>query len=209
MHIEYPEFTHAARPHIQDSLNTIISRWMLSPFIQDSPAIDISPLMNHFLKAYSQTIASFPEYRVGWSLERHVTIVNETADILTLAFFENSYTGGAHPNSTLHYSNIDLFTGRELTMLSILADGGKRRLTALADSIFRRNRMLTKKADLQEAGYWFEDNTFRLNQNFGLRKDGLVLYFNAYDIASYAAGPTEILIRYDLLTGIVDLSRRQ
>ena len=146
---------------------------------------------------------------MGWSLERHVTIVNETADILTLAFFENSYTGGAHPNSTLHYSNIDLFTGRELTMLSILADGGKRRLTALADSIFRRNRMLTKKADLQEAGYWFEDNTFRLNQNFGLRKDGLVLYFNAYDIAPYAAGPTEILIRYDLLTGIVDLSRRQ
>jgi hypothetical protein len=36
-----------------------------------------------------------------------------------------------------------------------------------------------------------------MNDNYGFTTQGIVFVFNSYEIASYAEGPTEILIPYE------------
>ena len=56
---------------------------------------------------------------------------------------------------------------------------------------------LPDTASLNENYYEFPDDKFQLNQNYGFRKDGIVFYYNNYEIAPYAAGPTEVVIPYE------------
>jgi hypothetical protein len=47
-----------------------------------------------------------------------------------------------------------------------------------------------------------------LNDNFAVAKRGIIFYFNSYEIAPYAMGPTELLIPYAKLSGIISFLRR-
>ena len=42
----------------------------------------------------------------------------------------------------------------------------------------------------------FEDDVFQLPQTYFFTDKGLLLYYNVYEIASYADGPKELLIPY-------------
>jgi hypothetical protein len=55
---------------------------------------------------------------------------------------------------------------------------------------------LLDTASLLEHGFEFPRNKFKLNDNYGFTRDGIVFVFNSYEIASYAEGPTEIIIPY-------------
>ena len=46
----------------------------------------------------------------------------------------------------------------------------------------------------------FENDTFQLPQNIFYTEDGLLLYYNSYEAASYADGPKEILFPYDKIS---------
>jgi hypothetical protein len=72
-------------------------------------------------------------------------------------------------------------------------------LTQLAFEDFQRQR--GDAAD--SAGVSSEElgPPFTLNDNYGFRKEGIVFFYNVYEIGSYAEGPTEILIPYERLEG--------
>ena len=203
--LEFPEFSSAPTTAAKDSLNRLIRRWMLRSFTADSAAQSADRLMENFLDGYNATLLSFPDYQTRWSMQRQASILNDTAGILSLAFFESSFTGGAHSNAILHYAAVDLQTGRTLTLSDIVREGREERLHTLAESTFRKTKMLGAADDLEEAGYWFDGGRFRLNENFALRREGLAFYYNPYEIAPYAAGPTEVIIPYDSLAGIITL----
>ena len=42
----------------------------------------------------------------------------------------------------------------------------------------------------------FAKNSIKMNDNFAVIAEGVLFYFNPYEIASYAAGPTELLIPF-------------
>jgi len=203
--IAFPEFTAAPTRAVKDSLNGLIERWMLRPFSAETAAGSVELLMEIFLNGYEATLRSFPDYQTRWTMRRQASVVNDTAGVLSLAFFESSFTGGAHPNSLLLYAAVDLRSGRTLDLSDVVREGRQERLNTLAESLFRRTKLLGKEDDLREAGYWFEEGRFHLNQNFALRKDGLAFYFNPYEVAPYALGPTELVIPYDSLREIVTL----
>jgi hypothetical protein len=43
----------------------------------------------------------------------------------------------------------------------------------------------------------FKNDKFHLPQNIFYTEEGLLLYYNSYEAASYADGPKEILFSYD------------
>jgi hypothetical protein len=54
-----------------------------------------------------------------------------------------------------------------------------------------------KPADsLKHAGYEFPHDAFALNDNFSIGANGITFFYNPYEIASYADGPTELLMTY-------------
>jgi hypothetical protein len=66
---------------------------------------------------------------------------------------------------------------------------------------FRAERELGPEVSLEEAGFSFPDNRFSLNDNYGFSKEGIVFFFNGYEVAAYAEGPTAIVIPYEKLVG--------
>ena len=68
---------------------------------------------------------------------------------------------------------------------------------------FRRLKELTSEADLGQAGFWFENNKFYLNDNFLITDSSLVFYYNDYEITAYAFGPTELIIPYSKIATLV------
>ena len=56
--------------------------------------------------------------------------------------------------------------------------------------------------ELHEEGYLNWTDMYP-SKNFLLSPDGIKFYYNAYEIAPYAAGPTEITIPYESLKDIL------
>jgi hypothetical protein len=123
--------------------------------------------------------------------------------VFCLSFSDYSYTGGAHPNSNLTYLNFEVSTGKTLALSDLMKPGFEKQLTAIAEKDFRKRKGLAPQASLAEAGYDFDDDQFKLNDNFAVTKDGLVFYYNPYEIAAYAGGPTELVIKWSEIKGLI------
>jgi hypothetical protein len=99
--------------------------------------------------------------------------------------------GGAHPMTAKTYQSFKLNSGEKIFIedSTIL-----HKLTPLAEKEFRRVKNISVGNSLLNEGYWFENGEFYLNDNFAVVKEGLVFYYNPYEIAPYALGPTEIFL---------------
>ena len=80
--------------------------------------------------------------------------------------------------------------------LRLLFEFFETELVKAAEAAFRKQRELSPESDLLENGFEFPDNRFRLNDNYGFTNDGVVFFYNSYEIAPYAAGPSEVFIPY-------------
>ena len=58
---------------------------------------------------------------------------------------------------------------------------------------------------LRDAMFTFEGDRFRLNSNFGVGSNGLIVEFNPYEIAPYAAGPTSITLGWSAVRSLLTL----
>jgi hypothetical protein len=202
--IEYPEITNAPSDTARDSLNAAISGQLLSTYEADSSITEVAQIAERFIEEFSELLsetasASLPE----WETRHDVSVMLNDYGVLTLEFFWQAYTGGAHPNSTTHFVNYDIAAGQQLTLQDILIDDYEVSLTDRATDIFREARGLSDDISLTEAGFWFEDGLFSLTDNFAIGLEGLTFYYNPYDIAPYAMGPTEFTLPYELITDLI------
>ena len=62
---------------------------------------------------------------------------------------------------------------------------------------------MTEDINLTEAGFWFDDDKFSVNNNFSIGKDGLNFVYNNYEITAYAYGPTELFIPYKSIKKVI------
>jgi len=85
----------------------------------------------------------------------------------------------------------------------LFVDGYKDELNKIAEKYFRKERELKPDEDLEQAGFWFKENIFSVNENFAIAETGLDFFFNDYEVTSHAAGPTLIEIPYSELKSII------
>ena len=62
---------------------------------------------------------------------------------------------------------------------------------------FRKKFNIPEKEALNNSGFMFEEEKFQLPQTFFFTEEGLLLYYNVYEIASYADGPKQLLLPYE------------
>ena len=117
--------------------------------------------------------------------------------LISITVAQDYYTGGAHGGAETYFINVNPKTGAEFTLDNLFKTGYQEALTNAGEQIFRKVHELPDTASLNENYYEFPDDKFQLNQNYGFRKDGIVFYYNNYEIAPYAAGPTEVVIPYE------------
>lgn len=118
--------------------------------------------------------------------------IHHTKDILSVVVNYYQYTGGAHGIYTLKPYNYDLKSGKRLA-LGDLFKAGYDYKTIINNEI--------KSAIAKEPEQYFvnEFNSIRDDQEFYITDRGIIVYFQVYEIAPFAAGNPEFLIPFSLI----------
>lgn len=154
-----------------------------------------------FVANFKEFSEEFTESMQGWYYngQANVNVIEDT--LISIGVDEEYYTGGAHGGTGRYFINIDPRNGKEYSWKEFFDPAFEENLHALGEKIFRQQRQLADTASLQQNYFEFPENTFRLNDNYGWTPDGIVFYFNNYEVAPYAAGPTEVLIPMEKIKG--------
>lgn len=115
---------------------------------------------------------------------------------------ENSYvySGGAHGINRVQYYNFDAKTGEVISQDSLFVN--KEIVTELADQYFREHYNIAPNEDFDQVGFWFSEG-FELPENIGFTDKDMILYYNPYEIAPYAQGPTCIRIPLSKISNVL------
>lgn len=203
IYIEYPKILSSPNPSVTDTLNAFVQALLLGGY-ESSGVGSLDDLMQQFVGAYDDFRADVSDYWIPWYTQRSIDIVGDTAGIVSFSFTIEEYTGGAHSNSARLFDNFDALTGRRVSLADVLVDRYEADLTAVAEVEFRQTYDLDAAVDLGDAGFWFEEGRFRLNDNYSIGNDGITFHYNAYEIAPYVTGPTELVIPYSLIADLID-----
>ncbi|HKQ52267.1 MAG TPA: DUF3298 domain-containing protein [Pyrinomonadaceae bacterium] len=153
-----------------------------------------------------------PEERMGAAgsyFESEYTVTLATQDLVSVWFGVSSYyEGAAHPNHNALTFNYDLRTGKQLKLadlfkpnsdyLKVISDYAIKDLTGQI-----RGEMSGDDPDTD----WIREGAGPKEENYqswNLSPKGLEINFDPYQVASYAAGPHEVVIPLSALQDVLD-----
>jgi hypothetical protein len=200
--LRYPVLQPGSEGGLADSIRSFVRAHLLAPAFDGPRSASPEEVAAQFIREYKSLRQDMPDYSSAWTLERSVQVVYQTSMLVSLVFAEHVYSGGAHPNSSVSYWSLDA-SGRRILLADILTEGYEDSLDAIAEAEFRKIRGIQPGQSLDAAGYWFEGGRFRLNDNFAITGRGLAFYYNRYEIAPYAMGPTELVLGYDAIARLI------
>ncbi|WP_027623066.1 PdaC/SigV domain-containing protein [Clostridium lundense] len=114
-------------------------------------------------------------------------------NILSITVLYEQYTGGAHGSYNKTPYNIDLKTGKEITIKDVFKPGVNYK-DIINKEINKQIDVINKKADtIQIQGF----TGISENQDFYINNGNIVVYFQPYAIAPYCMGIQEFTISLD------------
>ena len=123
---------------------------------------------------------------------RNFVVTYDYFNILSLYFDEYTFTGGAHGSTIRSSQTWNLLQGRMLTLASFFP----RNPYFMLDILKEINMQIAKEPDI------YFDNTCNLvletfnPKSFYLVPNGIVIYFQQYDIAPYSSGIRTFTVAY-------------
>lgn len=182
---------------------SILDRYAANINFEEDSNLDLEKTIINFINAYQRDKAAFPDmagvYEVNLSA-RPTYISNRFLSVRVQSY---TYTGGAHGYGSLQFINFDLKTGEEYILQTQLKDEDV--FLKFVEAEFRRQRDIESSSNLNEFGYWFEDDKFQLPREMGFDGDKLILIYNPYEIASYADGHIQIEIPIEDVKSYFDI----
>jgi hypothetical protein len=193
--IVYPEFE--TDNIVSEMIMTDLNARLYQSFYTDNVLSSIEVLADSIYKAHQQ----IPNNSMAWTLNRSVSMLHMNS-VITTSITEISALGGAHPNTNVIIVNRDAETGLLLELDDFLLDNARDELMQKVETAFRNVHNLSAEASLTEAGFWFKEG-FKLPENYGFVDDGMLFYYNTYEVAPYAMGKTEFVIPFYELEKII------
>ncbi|MFH6993279.1 PdaC/SigV domain-containing protein [Flavobacterium sp. FlaQc-48] len=158
-------------------------------------ANDYNTLAASFIASYEDMHKKFPSETFGWEGKIKGDIEFESDQILNIKIDHYTFTGGAHGYQGFTSLLFNPKTGKTISGSQLFKN--KNDFTAFAEKEFRKKYKIPEKSNINATGLMFENDKFQLPQNIFYTSQGLLLYYNSYEAASYADGPKEILFPYD------------
>lgn len=113
-------------------------------------------------------------------------IYTNNEKILSFGLYDYQYTGGAHGMSTGNFFSYDLETGKQIE-LKDLFEPKFDYITYINDRIYRKIDQETK-LNAESTYAYYDFNGIDENVKFYIEDNELVIFFDQYEIAAYAAG---------------------
>lgn len=192
---------------INDSLRQLtagsIVGWLDSTTIANNPdaRTNLNKAASLFAADYESMMKDMDKLGGCWELKTTADTVYAGPNALTVKVETFAYTGGAHPNTNLSFYTFDRKTGKALSLNDLVTDTTA--LLNVVEMAFRKQQNLPPQYNLEERGYFLRDGRFFLPANMGVGRNGLIFYYNPYEIAAYALGPIEVTVPYEQLNGIL------
>jgi len=196
--LKYPEIENG-NENLRKTVNGFIKEFLINSMVMgegenngnvetiDTAIIELEEEFRDFIDDLN-----FPT--PNWSLESTVDVTFSDSLYFAISMSNYSYTGGAHPN---YYASKKIFnkeTGELLNLLNIVKDTSS--LKKLVETNFRKEVEISPTESLSAAGFWFENDQFKLPLNIGMTNDGLEFYYNPYEVAPYAQGAIEVILPF-------------
>src|SRR3989338_6897589 len=135
-------------------------------------------------------------YQLATANEKMLSVIFEHSEYLTGAAHQNSFVTTVNydlaANRLLELADLFLPDADYLTTLSVLAAEDLKQKLSGSDGY---------APEFVNAGTAPKTENY---QSFSLAPTGITLYFDPYQVAAYSAGPQEVFIFYEELTGILD-----
>jgi hypothetical protein len=141
----------------------------------------------------------------GYAREVTGRAVWQTDRYLSYELNSYGYTGGAHPFSFVGLMTYDLSTGKALTLPQIVRDTNALRPLLEAGFVDAKKEF---DPEVKLKDILFEpDRPLALPLNFCVVDKGVRFYYNPYEVAAYAYGPTDILLTWEQLGAVAERSQ--
>jgi Deacetylase PdaC/Protein of unknown function (DUF3298) len=170
---------------------------MLNFSEDDSDRIVLKNAINQFDAEYKAFKNDFEESALVWEALFDGEVTYQSSEIISIAI--NSYlnTGGAHGNMNVTFLNFDPKTGDVLTFDDLFTNIGD--MTKAVKPFFNG------KTKAENTAYFFGEE-FHLPANIGFNDDGVIFFYNIYEIASYSDGITEFTIPFEDIDSFLKLN---
>jgi hypothetical protein len=162
--------------------------------------VSIDTIARRFIEEYESSALESPDFAVPWEVDTQGEVLFQNPKLASVNLSSYSYAGGAHPNSMVTLLNFDLKTGALLELKDLVTNLG--RLAKLAELRFRQVHELNPSDDLNDSGFFWGESFF-LPSNFAVIEEGLYFYYNPYEAAAYALGPTDFTLKFEELEDIL------
>ncbi len=163
--------------------------------------VTLENLTQDLIHSHEESCRDIPDFPQRWIFEITGKVLLSSSYYASVELSDYSYTSGAaHPNSYTNLMIFDTNSGKEISVGGIISNMDS--LRTLAEFKFRKKRELTPEESFINAGFFLEDDQFVLPKNIGMKSEGLYFYYNPYEVASYAAGPTDFIITFEEMKGI-------
>lgn len=176
-------------------------------FNEDNDAADIESAITSFTKGFTDLKNQFAEEATPWVATVSTVVSYEDTKIITLKLDSYLFTGGAHGYNTTHYLNFDKGKGLELDTDNLFKN--KSAFENYAESKFKIQEEIPSQDDINSTGFMFETGSFYLPENIGYTELGVQLFYEQYEVASYADGPIVLTIPYTELERYLVYSPKQ
>ncbi|MFB5946539.1 DUF3298 and DUF4163 domain-containing protein [Albibacterium profundi] len=196
--VSYPKFDEGSLGELNHYLES-----RLSFIYPDTSSETIEEAAKEFISEYDNFQKEAVHSPFPWYTNTEVYVPINTPLYLGLEVRTDNYTGGAHGSYGVLFTNYDLNEKREIALNEIIAEGKMDSLTHIAETIFLENEKKARGEDTPISSFFFEDNTFSLNDNFLLKKDSLLFLYNIYEIKPYSDGITELTIPYTQIENLL------
>jgi len=184
-------------PVVADSINKkVFSVLKEIIYFGEKPytSTDYNGLLASFIDSYEKLQKEFPNETFGWEAEVTGSIKYQSESVLNIEINHYTYTGGAHGYQGLRSLLFDPSTGKSIANDELFND--KAAFMAFAEKKFRAIYKIPANKSINATGLMFENEKFNLPENIFYTDNGLLLYYNSYEAASYADGPKELLLPY-------------
>ncbi len=151
-------------------------------------------LLNSFIGSYEELRKEYPKESFSWEAKIEGRVAYRSDSIINIEIEHYTFTGGAHGYQGKRSLIFDPETGKSIPKDQLLKDLNSFR--AFAEKKFRIKYNIPENRSINDTGLLFEGDKFYLPQNIFFTSQGLLLYYNPYEAASYAEGPKELLLSY-------------
>lgn len=198
--VVYPQLSGSTDPNYEKFNRTV--RALITKKVADFKK-EMTPSAEDNAAAEGETAS---EESSGSDLTVSYEVVLAKDDLVAIESTVSSYySGAAHPNSYLEVVNFDLKNGKQLKLAELFNPGTKY-LQTIASYCIQELKKQTKGADAMLDDEWIQKGAapeLSNYDNWTIRKNGLGITFDSYQVGPYAAGPQSVLVPYSALKDLI------